>query len=66
LNDFILYYLAPIHVFPLPAVVVVASLHSRLYSCHTYPVSKLFLHNLYYVLLKTSGVTLSAGVAQLG
>jgi hypothetical protein len=27
---------------------------------------KLFLHNLYYVLLKTSGVTLRAGVAQLG
>jgi hypothetical protein len=36
-----------------------------LHSYHPYP-ANLFLHNLYYVLLKTSGVTLRAGVAQLG
>jgi hypothetical protein len=58
------YYLAPIDVFPILAVVV--SIAFPIHSCYSYPVSKFSLHNLYYVLLKTSGVTLSAGVAQLG
>ena len=40
-------------------------LHFCIHSCHVH-IHQVILHNLYYVLLKTSGVTLSAGVAQLG
>ena len=35
-------------------------------SYRSHSASKLSLHNLYYVPLKTGGVTLGAGVAQLG